>query len=127
MRDGSSRLIPDSQSFFSTAALSLDARYVASGRVDKVTIFQTRTAKLAQTWEGHTGLVRSVVFTPDGKGLLSSSYDKTVKYWDVSSLSMPRNVEGQGRSSETDGEKKAKLTFLGHTVSWFSPFRVTTT
>ena len=34
---------------------------------------------------GHTALVRQVLFTPDGKELITVSDDKTVRFWDVSS------------------------------------------
>ena len=35
--------------------------------------------------EGHRGWVGSLVFTPDNKGLISTSTDKTVIYWDLQS------------------------------------------
>ena len=35
--------------------------------------------------EGHTQQVHGAVFTPDGKRILSGSYDQTVRLWDVES------------------------------------------
>jgi WD40 repeat protein len=34
---------------------------------------------------GHTAMVRQVLFTPDGKELITVSDDKTVRFWDVAS------------------------------------------
>jgi len=47
-----------------------------------------RTGKLVTKWRRHSDLVASLVFTPDGKGLLSASWDKQVIHWDVASLGM---------------------------------------
>ena len=33
--------------------------------------------------DGHTAVVWKVLFTPDGKELISVSYDKTIRVWDV--------------------------------------------
>ena len=39
-------------------------------------------------WTAHGNIVRSLVFTRDGKGLVSSSGDGTWKYWDIDLLEM---------------------------------------
>ena len=78
---------------------------------------------------GHTGWVLSVVFTPDGHGLVSSSTDKTLKYWDVSHLangpggrSNPRwaskrdMLNGEEDAGIREGNSACAMDFIGHQV-----------
>ena len=52
----------------------------------KVRVWNVQTGKLLQTLAGHTQEVSSVVFSPDGKRLISGgSRDQTVRVWDASS------------------------------------------
>jgi WD40 repeat protein len=63
-------------------------RWVASGGEDsKVKIWDSRSGELVLTFHGHTGLVSSLAFSPDGKRLYSGSRDATVKVWDLTQLS----------------------------------------
>jgi len=64
---------------------------IASGGEDStVKVWDGRTEKLLRTFRGHTGLVSSLAFSPDGQRLYSGSRDKTVKVWDLSKLSEPK-------------------------------------
>jgi WD40 repeat protein len=38
------------------------------------------------TFRGHTGAIRSLAFSHDGKFLVTGSTDKTVKIWDLTRL-----------------------------------------
>ena len=44
----------------------------------------TASLKLkAEKQSAHSAFVRSVAFSPDGKTIVSGSYDKTIKVWDA--------------------------------------------
>ena len=47
------------------------------------------TGREIRTFTGHTDLVTSVSFSPDGRTALSGSSDKTLKLWDIASGSAP--------------------------------------
>jgi len=49
-----------------------------------VKVWDSHTGKVVRNLRGHTGLVSSLAFSPDGRRLYSGSRDHTVKVWDVS-------------------------------------------
>jgi WD40 repeat protein len=50
-----------------------------------VKVWDAVTGQQALTLKGHTNIVVSVCFSPDGKRLASSSHDGSVKVWDADS------------------------------------------
>ena len=64
-------------------------------------IWDARTGELLERLRGHRDGVYSVAFTPDARGLVSGSWDKTLKYWDVSRL-----ANGLGGRSNSPGASK---------------------
>jgi WD40 repeat protein len=49
-----------------------------------VKVWDAQTGQELLTLKGHTNLVTSVAFSPDGQRLVSGSADDTVKVWDAS-------------------------------------------
>ncbi|MCH8830671.1 MAG: WD40 repeat domain-containing protein, partial [Planctomycetes bacterium] len=56
-------------------------RIAVAGDDAAVTVWQRKTAVLLQRFTGHTGAVRSLAFSIDGKSLISGGSDKTVRRW----------------------------------------------
>ena len=44
--------------------------------------------------DGHTSSIHSVTITPDGKNIISGSWDKTIKIWDIKSSECIRTLYG---------------------------------
>ena len=57
-------------------------------------LWDVKTGKELKTFIGHIDGVRSCVFSPDGKKILSASYDKTLKLWDVKTGTIIRTFIG---------------------------------
>jgi len=87
LRDRSSRVLTASKIYPWSVRFSLDGRYIASGdSLGGIQIWNVRTEEMVASWLGHSHVVACLVFTPDGKGLLSGSWDKQVIHWDISTL-----------------------------------------
>ena len=62
-----------------------------------IKVWDAATGREALTFRGHTNTVHDVVFSPDGRRIVSGDYDGVIKVWDA--------VTGQ-----------EALTFRGHTT-----------
>jgi WD40 repeat protein len=73
---------------FTALAFSPDGKTLASGDgfVDsEIHLLDVSTGKEIGKLEGHGSWVSSLIFSPDGKKLTSSSADQTIRIWDVTS------------------------------------------
>jgi periodic tryptophan protein 2 len=70
---------------FSSLAVDPSGEVVAAGShdVDTIHIWSVQTGQLLDQLAGHEGPVSSLVFTPDGKYLISGSWDNTVRVWSI--------------------------------------------
>ena len=70
---------------WASVAISPDARFIAIGySYDPVMrIWDVASGILVNRLCGHSDGILSVTFTPDGKGLVSGSHDRTLKYWEL--------------------------------------------
>jgi WD40 repeat protein len=89
----------------SSVAISPNGNYIVSGSRDntiKLWDINTRkilrninTGKILRNFKGHTDEVWSVTITPNGKYIVSGSFDNTIKLWDIYTGKLIRSFEEQ--------------------------------
>jgi len=68
--------------------------YICSGSTDwNIKVWSASTGQHLSTLSGHTALVRALSFNPRTGRLISGSYDKTVKMWDIRTGTMIREFK----------------------------------
>jgi WD40 repeat protein len=83
----------DHPTVYSTA-FSPDGRFLVVARGTAVRVWDTSSGQQVHLLEGHTGRVRSAVYSPDGQYIITASDDKTVRVWEAGSGHEVRRLEG---------------------------------
>ncbi len=66
-----------------------------SGSADKtIRIWDVESGECIKTLIGHQEDVWRVIYSPDGKYIISGSHDRTIKIWDVETGECLRTLEG---------------------------------
>jgi WD40 repeat protein len=89
-------LSPDGSLAASAGGRNLEAGKPAEEADFSIHLWDTKTGKLVRRLSGHTNTVRALAFLPDGKRLLSASWDRTLRCWDAQTAEFFRLVGHQG-------------------------------
>ncbi|KAJ1915584.1 hypothetical protein H4219_004250 [Mycoemilia scoparia] len=75
------------------ASIDYDGEYIVAGSSDNmIRMWSAQTGQLVRSFEGHTGLVRTLMLNQRLGFLVSGSYDHTVKVWDLQTGKLLNNL-----------------------------------
>ena len=95
-------------------AYSPDGSKLAVASSIGVWIYDAQTGEELDLYTGHTEIVISVAFSPDGKTIASGSHDGSVLLWDYGSVAEPFSVESRGKKLVTLGQIKRNQLFQNY-------------
>lgn len=82
---GQAQTVATANEIVGVLATSPDGGLVATGSDNAmIKVYPVEGSGMAYSLEGHTGKIKSIVFTPDNKYLYSSSLDGSLLQWDLS-------------------------------------------
>ncbi|KAJ3417297.1 hypothetical protein HDV05_005753 [Chytridiales sp. JEL 0842] len=110
---------------FSCLAVDPSGEVVCAGSVDTFEIFvwSVQTGKLLDILSGHKGPISSLVFSPTEGQLVSGSWDKSIRTWDVfnrdlNTESFEHGTEVLAVAYRPDGRQVAVSTLDGQITLW---------
>ncbi len=107
-------------------AFSRDGARLAAGTdypQNRVWLWETATGRLLATMDGHTNIVCGVEFSPDGRRIVSTSFDQTVRLWDGATGQSISRLQGHaatvtGASFHPDGRHLVSASLDGTLRLW---------
>ena len=87
IRDGASKVLSTEGGEYTSVKFSPNGRYATASNADGfVRFWVVRSGHLIGKWKAHECRIQSLAFSPDGENLVSGSWDKSARCWDVSPL-----------------------------------------
>uniref|UniRef100_A0A8C5DY81 Small-subunit processome Utp12 domain-containing protein n=1 Tax=Gouania willdenowi TaxID=441366 RepID=A0A8C5DY81_GOUWI len=110
---------------FSSLAIDVSGELVSAGAQDSFEIFlwSMQTGRLLEILGGHEGPVSCLSFSPVQSVLASSSWDRTVRLWDMKDSwkvkeTLPLTADGLVVAFRPDGQELAVATLNGEISFW---------
>lgn len=72
------------------------AQRITQGQENTLRLWDAVSGELVGEMKGHTNVVYTIDFSPDGRTLVSGGWDGTIRLWDVDSGAELASVQGQG-------------------------------
>ena len=91
---------------------------VVGTKSGELLLYDLSSSSLLETFTAHTGPIWSLHVRPDGRGFVTGSADKDVKFWDFevkeisTALSNPTDGDADAQSKEKAGGEKQKMRVL---------------
>jgi WD40 repeat protein len=82
---------------------------VQPGSDNALRIWDVDDGKLVKELKGHTHVISSIDFSPDGKRAVTGSFDKSVRLWDIETGQELSRVDGQGWVTKVAFSSDGKL------------------
>jgi WD40 repeat protein len=83
------------KTYIPSIAFSADAKTLAAATWQGVVLWDLQLNKVRRILSGHHGFVGSVVFSPDGKKVISGGWDGKINLWDVNTGKLEKTFAGR--------------------------------
>jgi WD40 repeat protein/tRNA A-37 threonylcarbamoyl transferase component Bud32 len=123
LRSGKKTRTEKTETGLHALALSPDGRTAAVGIERGVQLVDLRSGTVRTSASGLTGSPNWVLFSPDGKTVVSTNLDKTVTRWDVESATPLETLRGHSNSVQQpvfspDGKTLYTVSHDGTAIAW---------
>jgi WD40 repeat protein len=89
----------------SVLALSPDGSLLAvkGGDGNVIDLYDAKTGNRVRSFEGHSGIINSIQFSPDSGSLVSASVDDTIRFWDPVTGTQQRLLKANSKGVRSIG------------------------